>query len=256
MKSNWKKLAVGIAVVGLGTLISCNRSGGTGHVQMRLMDAPSPYAYEAIYLDVQGVEVNLTQESGSDWISLHSSAGVYNLLSLVNGTDVLLVSEDVPEGRIEQVRLILGSGNTIVVNGVSYPLTIPSGSESGLKINVHENLAAGEVMAIMLDFDAAHSVEVTGNGEYKLKPVIHGYLAGQRGQVHGTVLVPSAGVAVIASNSAVSYSTYADAASGEFLIRGMMPGTYTVNVYLVNNPSPITYTNVAVTAGITTEVAP
>jgi Domain of unknown function (DUF4382) len=52
-----------------------------------------------------------------------------------------------------------------------YPLTIPSGSESGLKIKLSKKLNA-QLDSVVIDFDAALSILKTGVGDYKLKPVL------------------------------------------------------------------------------------
>jgi len=256
IKSNLLK-AILLGAVVLTGISSCNRENGTGRVQVRMLDAPSPYAYDAIYLDVRGVEVNVDEECCEPkWVTMHSGAGVYNMLTLVNGVDVLLVNEDLPAGRIEQVRLILGEGNTIIVDGISYPLTIPSGSESGLKINVHQDLPADGNMTLMLDFDAAHSILKTGNGDYKLKPVIRGYVAEDRGAIHGTVTTARPGVAIFVdrSDATITASTYANASDGQFLVRGLTPGTYVVTIYYPESDIPVRIRDVVVTANITTEI--
>jgi hypothetical protein len=64
----------------------------------------------------------------------------------------------------------LGSENTIKVGTEIYPLTIPSGSESGLKIKMNKTLNGG-IDYLTLDFDAALSINQEISG-YKLRPVI------------------------------------------------------------------------------------
>ncbi len=54
--------------------------------------------------------------------------------------------------------------------GVSKPLTIPSGSESGLKIKVNKELNA-TLNTLIIDFDAALSINKEADG-YKLRPVL------------------------------------------------------------------------------------
>lgn len=253
MKTKWMMMLLLAGAVFTG-MTSCKNDKGSGHLQMRLMDAPSPYAFDAIYLDVVGVEVNVSHDNTNEWITMHSTAGVYNLLTLVNGADVLLVNEDIPAGRIEQVRLVLGGGNTIVVDGRTHPLTIPSGQESGLKINVHQDVEADASFTLMLDFDAAHSIVLTGAGEYHLQPVINGFIEQQTGQIHGAVSPAQNGVAVVVTGSPTLYSTYANASNGQYLVRGVTPGTYTVAVYMPDSNVPTVYDNVVVTAGATTEI--
>jgi len=71
---------------------------------------------------------------------------------------------------LQEVRFILGSDNTVVVNGISYPLETPSAEESGLKVKIGRVL--GETLnSFTLDFDASLSVKEE-NGAYKLSPVI------------------------------------------------------------------------------------
>ncbi|MDP4263584.1 MAG: DUF4382 domain-containing protein [Bacteroidota bacterium] len=57
------------------------------------------------------------------------------------------------------------------MDSTTYPLTIPSGSESGLKIKLAKPLHA-TLDSLVIDFDAALSILQTGNGDYKLKPVL------------------------------------------------------------------------------------
>ena len=85
--------------------------------------------------------------------------------------DTLLAVGTVPTNVLHEIRFVLGSNNSIVVNGINYPLTIPSGSESGLKIKVHKQLN-GTLDSLLIDFDANLSIHQTGQGNYMLKPVL------------------------------------------------------------------------------------
>ncbi len=243
-------------IAGAGGVISCNKDGnGMGRLQVKLMDAPSPYNFDAIYLDVIGVDVNVEPDHGDGgWIHLTTGVGVYNIMTLVNGSDVVLANEEIPEGRITQIRLILGDGNTIVVDGNSQHLVIPSGSESGLKINIHEAVGEGEVLTLMLDFDAAHSIKRQGHGGYHLQPVMRGVILERTGSVHGTVTVSSGHVAVIASGGGVDYSTYVDGETNQFLLRGLPPGMYTVYIYYPDSDHAVVFENIRVTPNTVTEL--
>lgn len=153
-----------------GTLsfISCSKNNtGSSNLQVKLTDAPA--SYDQVNVDIQQVRVNFANDS-TGWVNLNTNAKVYNLLGLQNGVDTLLATGTVQSGTIQEIRLILGSNNTVVVGGVSYPLTIPSGSESGLKIKVNKNLNAN-LDSLVIDFDAAMSITQEPGG-YKLRPVI------------------------------------------------------------------------------------
>lgn len=92
------------------------------------------------------------------------------MLSYQNGNDTLVAQGFIDLRNIQQIRLVLGDRNTIVVDGVSYPLTIPSGSESGLKIMLNK-VVAQPADTVILDFDALLSVKEENDG-FKLRPVI------------------------------------------------------------------------------------
>lgn len=229
-----------------------SNSGGKTHLQVRMVDAPSPYAFQEINIDVVGVEANINGQ----WYPLNYNPGVYNILTLVNGTDVLIADDNIPAGFMSQMRLILGHNNSIRVDGVLHQLTIPSGSESGLKLNVHQDLPFGD-FTFMIDFDAAHSIVVQGNGEYKLKPVLHGFTVETSGKIAGTILPAGIGIAIIAQNTAnadLVYTAYADVVSGQFLLQGMVAGTYTVQIYPAGTNIPITVPNVVVSNNTTTSI--
>ena len=68
------------------------------------------------------------------------------------------------------MRFVLGSDNTVLVDGISHDLQTPSAESSGLKIKIDK--ALNETLnTFTLDFDAALSVKEEA-GNYKLEPVI------------------------------------------------------------------------------------
>jgi hypothetical protein len=77
---------------------------------------------------------------------------------------------DVPAGHYTQVRLHLTDGSNVVVDGAPHPLKVPSGMQSGYKLVGEFDVPAGGQVELTLDFDAARSVVLTGNGRYMLKP--------------------------------------------------------------------------------------
>jgi len=92
-------------------------------------------------------------------------------LALQNGVDTLLAYDTVPAGVLKEIRFVVGSRNSIKIDSTVYPLTIPSGSESGLKIKLSKQLNA-RLDSVLIDFDAALSILKTDAGDYKLKPVL------------------------------------------------------------------------------------
>lgn len=163
-----KKSVLSVLLLSIVIIMSCSKENRTTTLKVNLTDAPM--AAEEVNIDLQAVRVNFSNDS-SGWTDLAAVPGVYNLLGLQNGLDTLIGQGTVPAGMLKEIRLVLGSNNTIKVDGQVYPLTIPSGSESGLKIKVNKNLAA-PLDSLLIDFDAALSVHQEGTGDYKLRPVL------------------------------------------------------------------------------------
>lgn len=176
MKKN-NLLLLFIAFIGLVAFEACkkeNQSGGTTNLRVNLTDAPLN-ELDSIYVDIREVRVKMGDDTSNTndngWVTLATTAGIYDLLSYQNGIDTLIGTGNVPTGYVKEIRLILGNNNSVVDSfGTVYPLTIPSGSESGLKIKINKNLRPN-LDSLLIDFDAALSIKKEASG-YKLRPVI------------------------------------------------------------------------------------
>lgn len=170
-----KKLLIFSAILLTASVIfvSCkkdNKSEGTSTLHVRLTDAPT--AYEEVNVDIREVRVKFSDDTlSTGWVTLTTFPGIYNLLAYQNGIDTLLGTGIFPIQVVKEIRFVLGPNNTIKDAGIVYPLTIPSGSESGLKIKINKSLNA-TLETIIIDFDAALSVKKEGTGDYKLRPVL------------------------------------------------------------------------------------
>lgn len=168
MKRNYSIIIVLLIAVTAG-IFSCSKDGKNSTLQVRLTDNPVPF--QEVNVDIKEVRVKFSDETTDDeWVTLTTNAGIYDLLKL-QGVDTALATGLLPTNTVKQIRFILGPNNTIKDNGIVYPLVIPSGSESGLKIKVSKKLNA-TLETLVIDFDAALSVLKEGDGDYKLRPVI------------------------------------------------------------------------------------
>lgn len=216
--------------------------------RIRMTDAPA--AYSAVNIDLQSVVI--TGNNGNS-VTLNTNAGIYNLLNFSNGLDTLIATGNLLLSKVQQIRLILGPNNSIVDGGVTYPLLTPSAQQSGLKLQVHHELQPGVAYEVLLDFDATQSIVKEGNGTYSLKPVIRTVETALSGSIKGTIVPPGVFATVTATSGGVSYSTIVNA-NGEFLLAGLPPGTYTLNITPVAPYTVVNLTNVVVSIGLTTDV--
>ena len=156
-----------MSVLTIGFFTSCSKENKTVPIKILLTD--NPVDYESVNVEIKGIQVKINKDDAG-WIDIASKDTTINLLDLQNGITTVLAEDNVPEGILKEVRFILGTDNTVVVNGVTHEMQTPSAEDSGLKIKIDKKL--GETLnTFTLDFDAALSVKEE-NGSYKLMPVI------------------------------------------------------------------------------------
>lgn len=251
----------GLLILSCLFIAACNKDDdkkvGTSTMKFNLTDAPA--AYDAVYIDVQEVEVHVSNTGDPNldgWKTMTNiQPGIYNLLDFQNGLDTLIASGNVPSGRVSQIRLILGANNEVVVNGVTEPLKTPSAQQSGLKLQVNYTLQSGIVYEFWLDFDASRSIVVKGNGDYSLKPVIRVFTKTSTGSIDGYVSPVSAYSGVLGYNAAGdSASTLSDPNTGYFLLSGLNPASYTVEFDPVAPFTPTDTMGINVSTGVVTHL--
>jgi hypothetical protein len=229
-----------------------NNENGSAKLKVSLTDAPGDYA--AVNVDVIGLEINRqTTDAESGWEPLTlKEPGIINLLELTNGRQLLLASADLPAGNISQIRLKLGNNNTLVLkDGRTVALNTPSGQTSGLKLQINQELKADVTYEILLDFDAAKSIVPRGNtGLYNLKPVIRTNTLAIKGGIRGKVTPAEAkpGILVLTAANDTVAGGFTDAATGDFIIKGISAGTYNVEFtsaapYKLKETRTVTVTN-------------
>jgi hypothetical protein len=236
-------------------LAGCSKNdsseAGMSKFEVRLTDAPGDYA--AVNLNVQQVQIHVSDDNDeAGWQSLPLiRPGMYNIMDFTNGNSALLTSADFPAGKISQIRLVLGPGNTLTLrNGQVVPLNTPSAPQSGLKLKIDAVLTRDVTYQLLLDFDVAKSIVARGNGQYNLKPVIRTITTAVAGGIRGVVTPAAARPVVMAIRTSVSpndtLSTTADVA-GAFIIRSMPAGTYRVEFKTASPYRDATRASVTVT---------
>ena len=198
MKNNPLTLIAGIlgATLLTGSMLGCDSgsTAGTGKLTLRITDAPVDGA-EHVYVAFAGVEI----KAGNEIIDItYDAPRQIDLLALTGGVaETIVDGYTLPAGQVQWVRLKVVSTDAtessdptddtyIVVNGVSHPLTIPSGDQNGLKLNRPITIPDGGVATFTIDFDLRKSVHQDSNG-YKLRPTLRLVDNSTDGALNGTV---------------------------------------------------------------------
>ena len=246
------KKTIGALVVALAFIVGCSGDEGTappsagqGRLRIYLTDAPA--AYEAVNIAVVRVEVIRSENdtAGGRFI-INNTPAVYDLLQLRNGAQVVLGDTTLPPGQYEQIRLIIGDGSNVRVDGTTHPLEVPSGPQTGVKLNHTITILPDALYELTLDFDAARSIVVTGNGRYKLKPVVRMQASQTSGGIVGRVLPLEAKPWVFTMAGGDTAAARPDTLTGDFRLGVLPEGTYALRVV----PSDTTYRD-SVLTGIT-----
>ena len=225
---------------------SSGGGGGTtaqpGTASVSMTDAPA-CGFDEVNVTVSKVRVhqsNNASENAAGWTDITlNPARKINLLDLNDPTHTNRALEFLGEtpleaGHYTQLRLVLapnrGSSppaNSVVLSGqtTEIPLDTPSAVQSGIKLIHQFTVDSGQRVDLLLDFDACKSIVRTGNGKYKLKPVIKVIpfvLNGIDGFVDKTLLVNNVIVSAQV-NGTIVRTTAPNSQTGEFFLAHLDP---------------------------------
>lgn len=223
-------------------VVGCNSGSGSssGTLGVSLTDAPA-CGFEKVSVTVNKVRVHQSSsatDADAGWTDITlNPARKIDLLSLNNGVIDNLGQTPLAVGHYTQLRLVLNPNttgaspaNSVVLSGatIELPLVTPSAVQSGIKLVNEFDVASGQRVDLMLDFNACKSIVKHGNGTYALKPVIKVIPFALNG-INGVVEPAASSVMVTAQqNGVIVQSTAANATTGEFTIARIPPGNYDV----------------------------
>jgi hypothetical protein len=232
-------------------------------VAIYLTDDQTP-VFDSVFIDIQKFEVKLEDDSlaHGGWVSLNIRPGVYNILRLRNGLDTLFATGTLPNARVQKIRLTLGTQNSVMKNGQSFPLNVHDNDRevvADLDSGNFEIVQPGQVL-FWIDFDASHSIQTDnsgpGNGNgFRLKSHIKIFTRSKSGSIEGRVLPKAADAMVMAINGTDTTMAVPDDDDGEFKIVGLNAGTYKVFIDGRNNYNDTTINNVVVRTGEDTHLS-
>jgi hypothetical protein len=198
--STWTRNAgVGLAFFALiATAMSgCLGAESQGHVAFFVKDAPVD-DLSSVFVTFSNVEVhragsaaehdggNETQEmdggnetaeiddgndtKSSSWKVIVNSTTTVDLLNFTGDASAFLGEANITTGKYTQIRITVDEAwGLLKADGSRVNLTIPSGK---LKIVSSWTVEAGKTTVLTVDFLLDKSIHKTGNGEWKLKPVL------------------------------------------------------------------------------------
>ncbi|RKY99262.1 MAG: hypothetical protein DRQ13_02605 [Ignavibacteriae bacterium] len=218
-----------------------------GSIRVILIDSPS--TLDSVVICVSRVEVHKTgsDTTGGSWSVINDSLRCFDLLLLQNGASAVLGDTSLSSGKYTQIRLIVEDNNYVVDNGIKYPLTIPGGTQTGIKLNHSFEIESGKLYELYLDFNVDKSIIITGNGQYKLKPTIRVVPVVISGSISGQVLPLGADPTIWTLVGTDTASTFTDL-NGLFKLMALPEGTYDVHIIpadtLIYRDTTITNVNV------------
>lgn len=231
-----------ITAISAFVMISCKKElsadnntvpAGKSQIQVMLTDDPSQF-FDSIFIDIRKVEIKVEDSAGIErWDTLSIRAGVYNILNFRNGLDTLLGTGFIPNGRVEKVRITLGSNNYVMYKGVTTPLVIPAGHNI-ITISVDDDVdhLDDHHKRLWLDFDGLGSIEFR-NGKLELKLHLSHFSHHNSGELEGKIKPFAALPVVIKAIAGTDTLTAIPEHEGEFKIRGIKTST----VKLIITPS-------------------
>lgn len=246
----------------------------TGKQQVKLFLTDDPALFDKVLIDIKAVQVLIDtcdknkdddddhghhdddDDSCVNWATLNITPGVYDLLTLRNGADTLLASGIIPEGKIKKIKIELGTNNSLVKDSVNYPLSLFPGTQATIVLKLKggewDEYQPGRSQ-LWLDFDVSRSVIRVRDNKFYLLPVIKIFTVKTTGSLEGKVL-PKEAYPVVSVYNATDTGYAIPWSNGEFKVRGLKEGTYSVFINASNGYQDTTITGVEIRRNRETEL--
>lgn len=281
MKTSKFFLGLASAMIAMVLVFSaCTKSGVNKNSSVAIFLTDGPGDFDAVNIDIQKVEVKVDKDEKykrddnrnrmdddkddhmkrkddfGEWIDLGFAPKIIDVLSLRNGIETQLGTANIDAGTVRKIRITLGTKNTVVKTGVTYDLLLVNETSNFLYIKLYDNhreRGNRNDVKVWVDFDIANSI-VEANGKFYLKPVLRPFCNANFGEIEGKVLPLDAKAVVRVSDGAGFNAVALPSREGEFKVRGLNDGTYTVTVEGLAPYKSQTIRNVVVKKGEDTKI--
>lgn len=262
---------------------SSSPTSGNAFVNVRVSDPATcsgpQGAFSHIYVTIVDVQINSSAGAGNNdagWIdltpSLSQNPQQVDLLGVANNQCFLATlgaTTALQPGTYEQIRITLANNSSVVANNVcggtancvmlsstpkvAQPLLLSSEAQTGIKIPSGQIaggqfvISTGETKDLDIDFNACESIVAEGNGQFRLKPVLHaGEVTLTSSSINGTIVDSITNQVIVGGTTVVALEqkdasgidrvimeTVADS-SGSFSFCPVAAGSYDIVAVAVN----------------------
>ena len=258
MKTN--DLIIAVSLISIATFYACQKEGISNSNKpskliVYLTDHQTPI-FDSVFIDMQKLEVKVEDDSlvNDGWFTVSIRPGIYNILRFRNGLDTLFGTTTLPNNRIRKIRLTLGTQNSVMRDGQSFPLKVKD-NERQVVADINDtnfDVSNNQVM-FWIDFDAGNSIKTDNSGSgnnngFELRPHIKIFTHRNTGRIDGKVF-PLAASPIVKAFIGSDTATAIPERDGEFKIVGLNAGTYSILFDGNNGYRDTTITNVLVRTG-------
>lgn len=185
------KISALVTGVALGLVACKSDDPDKGKLAVAVTDAPVDGA-EAVVVQFTGVEIQ--GPDGRQTFDFASPKTI-DLLELTGDESLELLPEtDLTAGEYQWMRLMVNAERGVTdsyidIDSARYSLFVPSGSQSGLKLNRPFVIAAGGLTDFTIDFDLRKSVHEPQNDaeDYYLRPTLRIVDNAEVGHINGLI---------------------------------------------------------------------
>ncbi|MDO8684875.1 MAG: DUF4382 domain-containing protein [Armatimonadota bacterium] len=233
------------------TMAGCGGGSGSGSGTLQLFLTDAPMDADEINVKITSIDVHKA-DGGWTTVKTYSPALEVNLMDYqalfefdgdpLTEAQLLLLDAPLTPGHYTMVRLQFESVSC-VIDGQTFDVDLQNVAQTGLKLNHEFDVAPGEASALLLDFDGKNSIVSTGQGSYKLQPVVSMVPKVVSGTIRGvvtfkdasdvTVPVPEgASVEIFKAGTTTSAGSpgVISTADGSFAVGALLPDTYDIKV--------------------------